>query len=258
MAPAGSWAGGFGPGLLDVLGCLGDLLGHAHRAGGARSSGHAPGMRRGSRHPGPAGQTGPRQWGGGGFGGSSSGWWPGPSGQPGPERGRKAGRGDVRAAILAVLAEGQRNGYQIMSEVEQRSGGAWRPSPGAVYPALSQLADEGLITGAESGGRRTFSLTDSGRAYVQQNPGMARGAWESTAQQEAWQLPGLFTVAASLGGGIVQVARAGTPEQIRAAEHLLKQARRGLYQILADDISADDISADDTSGDDSIGEQDEQ
>ncbi len=243
MAPAGSWAGEFGPGLADVLSCLRDLLGQAHRAAGAMSSGQAPSMRRGSRPPGSVGQRGPRQWGGGGFGGfggSSNLWWPG---QPGPERGRKAGRGDVRAAILAVLADGKRNGYQIMSEVEQRSGGAWRPSPGAVYPALSQLADEGLITGAESGGRRTFSLTDAGRAYVQQNPGMARGAWESTAQQEAWQLPGLFTVAASLGGGIVQVARAGTPEQIRAAEHLLKQTRRRLYQILADDTSAEDTSA---------------
>ena len=79
------------------------------------------------------------------------GWWPGP---PAPPRGPKAGRGDVRAAILALLAEGPRNGYQIMSEVEERSGGAWRPSPGAVYPALQQLADEGLIEAEESGGRR--------------------------------------------------------------------------------------------------------
>ena len=257
MAPAGPWAGDYGPGLADVLSCLGDMLGQAHRAAGAMSSSQAPGMRRGSRHSGPAGQRGPRQW-GGGFGGSSNLWWPGQPGQPGPERGGKAGRGDVRAAILAVLADGKRNGYQIMSEVEQRSGGAWRPSPGAVYPALSQLADEGLITGAESGGRRTFSLTDAGRAYVQQNPGMARGAWESTAQQEAWQLPGLFTVAASLGGGIVQVARAGTPEQIRAAEHLLKQTRRRLYQILAEDTSAEDTSAEDTGAEDTSGEQDEQ
>jgi DNA-binding PadR family transcriptional regulator len=145
----------------------------------------------------------------------------------------------VRAAILAVLGEGPRNGYQIMSEIEERSGGAWRPSPGAVYPALSQLADEGLIAGEESGGRRTFSLTDAGRAYVEQNPEMARGAWESMAQQEAWQLPGLFAVAARLGAGIVQVAHAGTPEQINAAERLLEQTRRRLYQILAEDPSGE-------------------
>jgi DNA-binding PadR family transcriptional regulator len=146
----------------------------------------------------------------------------------------------VRAAILALLREGPRNGYQIMSEVEERTGGAWRPSPGAVYPALSQLADEGLIAGAESGSRRTFSLTEAGREYVDQNPEMARGAWESAAQQDAWQVPGLFTEAARLGGGIVQIAHAGTPEQIRAAERLLERTRRELYRILAGDAGEPD------------------
>jgi DNA-binding PadR family transcriptional regulator len=141
----------------------------------------------------------------------------------------------VRAAILALLREGPRNGYQIMSEIEERSGGAWRPSPGAVYPALSQLADEGLIEGEESGGRRTFRLTEAGREYVEQNPEMARGAWESATQQEDWQVPGLFAEAARLGGGIVQIAHAGTPEQVRAAERLLEQTRRELYRILADE-----------------------
>jgi DNA-binding PadR family transcriptional regulator len=237
MATAGSWAGDF-----DVFGCLGDMLGQA-RALGRMWAGHGPGPRGGRWDRGFGGPRGPRQW-GGGFGGASGGWWPGPPGSPGSSQGPKAGRGDVRAAILAVLVEGPRNGYQIMSEIEERSGGAWRPSPGAVYPALSLLADEGLILGEESGGRRTFSLTDAGRAYVQQNPEMARGAWESMAQQEAWQLPGLFAVAARLGGGIVQVAHAGTPEQIHAAERLLEQTRRRLYQILADDMSGehDDMS----------------
>jgi DNA-binding PadR family transcriptional regulator len=145
----------------------------------------------------------------------------------------------VRAAILALLREGPRTGYQIMSDIEERSGGAWRPSPGAVYPALSQLADEGLILGEESGGRRTFSLTEAGREYVEQNPDMARGAWESMAQQQAWQPPGLLVEAARLGGGIMQMAHAGTPEQIRAAERLLEQTRRKLYQILADDLAGD-------------------
>ncbi len=69
--------------------------------------------------------------------------------------------------------------------------GAWRPSPGAVYPALSQLADEGLIAAEESGSKRVFNLTDAGREYVTENPEMARGAWESSRQQEAWQVPAL-------------------------------------------------------------------
>jgi DNA-binding PadR family transcriptional regulator len=146
----------------------------------------------------------------------------------------------VRAAILALLSEGPRNGYQIMSEIEERSGGAWRPSPGAVYPALSQLADEGLIAPEESGSKRMFSLTDAGRAYVSENPEMARGAWESSAQQEAWQVPGLFAEAARLGSGIMQLARAGSPDQIRAAERLLEQTRRELYRILADEAAPAD------------------
>ena len=124
--------------------------------------------------------------------------------------------------------------------VEERSGGAWRPSPGAVYPALSQLADEGLIEGDESAGRRTFRLTEAGRQYVEQNPDMARGAWESTEQQEAWQVPGLFAEAARVGGGIMQIAHAGSPAQVRAAERLLERTRRELYRILADDEDPDE------------------
>ena len=77
----------------------------------------------------------------------------GPARRARPAARPKASRGDVRAAILALLKEGPRNGYQIMSEIEERSRGAWRPSPGAVYPALSALADEGLIVGEESAGQ---------------------------------------------------------------------------------------------------------
>jgi DNA-binding PadR family transcriptional regulator len=191
------------------------------------------------RRSGPAGH-----W-GGGFVGPKGGWWPGPPGPPGPQRAPKASRGDVRAAILALLREGPRNGYQIMADIEERSNGAWRPSPGSVYPALSALADEGLITDEKSDGRRTFQLTDAGREYVEQNPDMARGAWESTAQQEAWQVPGLFAEAARLGAGIVQIAHAGDPAQVRAAERLLERTRREIYRILADDAEdADDSEQD--------------
>jgi DNA-binding PadR family transcriptional regulator len=173
---------------------------------------------------------GPWEW-QGGPGGPWGGWWLGP---PGPPRGAKAGRGDVRAAILALLREGPRNGYQIMSEIEERSRGAWRPSPGAVYPALSQLADEGLIEAEESSGRRTFRLTDEGRRYVEDHPEAARAAWESMTPEQG-EVPGLFVQAARLGGAIVQVAREGTPQQVHEAEALLEEARRTMYQILAGD-----------------------
>jgi DNA-binding PadR family transcriptional regulator len=253
----------FDPGLSDLLGCAGGLLGRLRQAkfgmfaeqygwGDSESWGRATaGPRRG-------GGKGGGPW-GGGFGPQWGGMWgwggfPGGPGGTRSARPTKAGRGDVRAAILALLREGPRTGYQIMSDIAERSGGAWKPSPGAVYPALAQLADEGLIVGEESNGRRTFSLTDAGRAYIEENPDAARGAWESRTQQEAWQPPGLFAEAARLAGGIVQMAHAGTPEQIHEAEQLLEQTRRRLYQILADDDQDDE---DDTTDADATGDADE-
>jgi len=256
--PGPRWrVGDFDPGLFDALSCAGGLIGHLRQAKSAMFADHLGwGGEGGPWGPATAEPRGRRRKGGGpwggGFGPQWGGmWgWGGFPGQPGATtraaRPTKAGRGDVRAAILALLQEGPRTGYQIMSDISERSGGAWKPSPGAVYPALAQLADEGLIVGEESNGRRTFSLTDAGRAYVEEHPDMARGAWESQTQQEAWQPPGLFAEAARLAGGIVQIAHAGTPEQIRAAEELLEQTRRRLYQILADD---DEDDEDDTDAD---------
>ena len=187
----------------------------------------------GPGHQAPGGPPKPRAQSGGPFGRVNP-RSQGPPRQPGPFRGQKAGRGDVRAAILALLREGPRNGYQIMSEIEERSGGAWRPSPGAVYPALQQLADEGLIEAEETGGgRRTFGLTEEGRRQIEEDPTMARAAWESMTSDEPGELPGLFSQAARLASSVVQMAQAGTPEQVHAAEELLAQTRRRMYQLLA-------------------------
>jgi DNA-binding PadR family transcriptional regulator len=262
--PGPRWrAGDIDPGLSEMLSCAGGLLGHLRRAKAVMFADHGGWGEGNSWGEATAGPKSGGPW-GGGSGPQWGGWWgwPGFPGPPGAARSTrsarstKAGRGDVRAAILALLREGPRTGYQIMSDIGERSGGAWRPSPGAVYPALAQLADEGLIVGEESNGRRTFSLTDAGRGYVEQNPEMARGAWESRTQQEAWQPPGLFAEAARLAGGIVQIAHAGTPEQIRAAEQLLEQTRRRLYQILAenDEDDEDDDTADADAGEPDGGE----
>ncbi len=230
MHAAGSPAGEFGTWFLDAGDCHA-FLGQLRGAIRLLAAGPGPGRRGGpwGQRPGRAGGFG--DW-PGGPGGQWRGWWPGP---PGFARGPKASRGDVRAAILALLREGPRNGYQIMSEIEERSGGAWRPSPGAVYPALQQLADEGLIEAEESSGRRTFRLSEAGRRHIEENPETARAAWESMTADSAGELPGLFGQAAQLAGSIVQMAHAGTPEQIRAAEALLEQTRRQMYRILASD-----------------------
>src|SRR6185437_12523884 len=233
MPGAWSAAGDFDTSMFGMSQCLDTLISHLKDAIHGMSShgmpGHGPGWGGPPWEKGfgrfKGGRAGSAEWGG---------WWPGP-----PPRGPKASRGDVRAAILALLREGPRNGYQIMSEIEERSGGAWRPSPGAVYPALQQLADEGLIAGEESAGRRTFSLTDAGRQHVEENPERARAAWEAMAPDEPGEVPGLFVQAARLGGSIVQLAHAGTPGQVHAAEQLLEETRRKMYQILASDDTAE-------------------
>ena len=97
-------------------------------------------------------------------------------------RGPRAKRGDVRAAALALLAQGPMNGYQIIQEISERSDGVWRPSPGSVYPALQQLEDEGLIRAeSDENGRRSYQLTDEGRGYVEAHPDEVRAPWEAVA-----------------------------------------------------------------------------
>jgi DNA-binding PadR family transcriptional regulator len=257
MSARGWCPGDFDPGLFDVLSGASEMADRLRRAAfrmAAAQGGPGPGGPGGHWKGGFGGPKGAGRWGGGGAWGA---WWPGPGGPGGATRSRKAGRGDVRAAILALLREGPRTGYQIMSDIEDRSDGAWRPSPGAVYPALAQLADEGLIVGEESGGRRTFSLTDAGREYVERNPDMARGAWESREQQEAWQVPGLFAEAARLGAGIMQITHVGTPDQVREAERLLERTRRRLYQILAEDSDDEDSDEGETDDGDESREDDD-
>ncbi len=116
-------------------------------------------------------------------------------------RGRKARRGDIRTAALLLLAEEPRNGYQIMQEVEERSDGMWRPSPGSVYPALAQLEDEGLIRSEESDGRKLFVLTDAGREHVAQRGEDKPAPWEQRAATKASRC-------ATSGGSC---ARSGSP-----------------------------------------------
>jgi DNA-binding PadR family transcriptional regulator len=160
----------------------------------------------------------------------------GPWGQGPWEAPPKAKKGDVRAAILALLTEGPFNGYQIIQEVDERSGGIWRPSPGAVYPALQQLADEGLIEGVEESGRKTFHLTDAGRAYVEEHAEELRTPWPMPATSgPGGGIGDLFKEAAQMGGALMQVVNAGSEEQITEARRLVAATRRRLYGLLAED-----------------------
>jgi DNA-binding PadR family transcriptional regulator len=160
----------------------------------------------------------------------------GPGGPGGPwGRGGRARRGDVRAAILLLLEEEPRNGYQLMQEVEQRSGGIWRPSPGAVYPALQQLEDEGLVRSEEADGRRSFRLTDEGRAHVEQHRESLRAPWDAMTAGPGPGFRELRGLVGQLGAAVMQVAHAGTEQQVAEAKRILTEARRALYRTLAEE-----------------------
>ena len=149
--------------------------------------------------------------------------------------GQRARRGDVRAGILALLYESPRNGYQLMQELEQRSRGAWRPSPGSVYPALQLLEDEGLVAEAQSASGRVYELTEKGRAHVKANREEIGAPWESMAGG-AGVGPNveLIVEMRALGAAVFQITRAGSEAQIAEAKKLLQQARRALYGLLAE------------------------
>lgn len=181
---------------------------------------------------------------GNGFGkrkGGASDNWPGSAvwdameqlrGQFDRKVGPRMGRGDVRAAVLALLAEKPMHGYQIIQEIEERSGGAWKPSPGSVYPTLQLLADEGLISAKESNGRKTYSLTEEGQRVAAAAEQAA--PWAGTGAKESVRPTALPKAGIDLAQAAAQVARSGSAEQVKQAVTVLEEARRKLYSILAE------------------------
>jgi DNA-binding PadR family transcriptional regulator len=205
-----------------------------HRKGGLRAAGWQ--AMTGRRH-GPGGGRGPGGYGGpgghgawGGFGGPGF----GPRG-----RRRRMRRGDVRAALLVLLDEQPLNGYGLMQEIERRSGGAWRPSPGSVYPALAQLEDEGLVRADEEQGRKLYRLTEEGTRHVAEHRDELGEPWATLAEGVGEGRLELRGLVGQLAAAVMQVAAAGDDAQVARAKELLAETRRGLYRILAEDDPAD-------------------
>lgn len=145
----------------------------------------------------------------------------------------KVSRGDVRIAILHLLAEEPMHGYQIIQELTERSGGMWRPSPGSIYPTLQLLSDEGLIEADEHDGKKVYQLTADGRAVVES----AEDAppWERFEAGFNDGLLGLRDVGLQVGAAVMEVGRSGTEAQIVRARQILEQTRKDIYRILAGD-----------------------
>lgn len=197
---------------------------------------HGNGHGRGGCGPGPRGDFEGRRaafgpfgpgYGGGPFGG-------GPFGGRGRGGGRgRARRGDVRASILALLKDRPMHGYEMIREIGERSDGAWKPSPGSVYPTLQMLEDEGLITSASEGGKKLFTLTESGRTEAEEGPD---APWEEAGRGVDWDAVNEIRQA---GFGLMeafgQVWKTGSAEQRQKAVTVINEARKKLYLILADE-----------------------
>jgi DNA-binding PadR family transcriptional regulator len=196
---------------------------------------HERGHERGHRPGG--GPGGGRGFGGPGFGGFDvPGWFEGRGPRGFGRGGGRRPRGDVRAAVLVLLAEGPSNGYRIIGEVTRRSDGEWKPSPGSVYPTLQQLQDEGLVT-ADPADPKQFTLTDEGRSYVEAEYSRTPPPWEDLDggpdRERGHQLRKQI---ASIAMTYQQIAVAGRPGDLERAGDVLERARRELLAILAEDL----------------------
>ena len=160
-------------------------------------------------------------------------------GHPRARRGGRAGRGDVRAAIVSLLSEEPANGYQIIQEINARTGGVWRVSSGSVYPAMSHLEDEGLIEPADGDGRKLFALTPAGRGYAEQHAGQFARLWEAGAADARRDDCQYRELIEQLAAATRQVDEFGTPAQREQAKGVLTRARQSLYRLLAADPDED-------------------
>ncbi|MGO1590346.1 MAG: PadR family transcriptional regulator [Ancrocorticia sp.] len=140
----------------------------------------------------------------------------------------------MRSAILLLLSEGEMHGYQIIREIEERSSGTWKPSPGSVYPTLQMLADEGLVIASETGGRKTYSLTKEGSTAAAKAKENA-APWQTPSAEAMSKAAGLPRAGAELAQAVSQLVTSGTPKQREAAIKILKDARRQIYGILAEE-----------------------
>jgi DNA-binding PadR family transcriptional regulator len=147
--------------------------------------------------------------------------------------GQRARRGDVRTAVLRLLTEQPMHGYQIIGELAERSGGAWSPSAGSVYPTLQLLSDEGLVVSEQVGGKKVYRLTDAGVAAAA-DLGDDKAPWQEAADHPMGGT-GFHQAAGRLAQAVVQVGRSGSEKQIAASVEILNDARKKLYTLLAED-----------------------
>ena len=162
------------------------------------------------------------------WGRSRGGWF-------GPRGGGRVRRGDVPLALLAVVAEQPRHGYDLIRELQERSGGMWHPSPGSIYPTLQMLEEQGLLSAEEVDGKRVYSITDEGRVHLEERRAKSGGAPWEVAGEGKERFGKLVGAMSQLGGAVMQVARAGSSEQVDRATEIVSEARKKVYALLSED-----------------------
>ena len=177
---------------------------------------------------GPFGRGGMR----GGFGGFGPSFDPADFARGGRGR-RRASRGDIRAALLSLLAEAPASGYALIKAIGDKTDGLWVPSPGSVYPTLQQLVDEELIAPSGEGRKTEYALTDSGRAYVDEHAEELAAAW-SAAPSRSGADAELFASIGKLMGAIHQLRFVASEAQRHEAAEKIDELRKSLYAILAE------------------------
>jgi DNA-binding PadR family transcriptional regulator len=146
-------------------------------------------------------------------------------------------RGDVRAAVLVLLEESPRNGYQIIQELSERSNGAWRPSPGSVYPVLQQLEDEGLVEIASTESGKTFHLTAKGKTLVETERDALGKPWEAAAAEVSDATSDLYLTLRQVASATRQVGWPDPKRSPKGCDRILADARKSIYRLLAEDES---------------------
>jgi len=155
-----------------------------------------------------------------------------PHGRGGRGGRHRARRGDIRGAVLRLLVESPMHGYQIIQELDERTGGVWHPSPGSVYPLLQQFTDEGLVTSESVDGRNVFSLTTSGRQTAEALEGPP--PWERMSGPGMRDRRELHGAMRQLAGALRDVGQSGSDDQVAKAAEIIDDARRRLYALLSD------------------------
>ena len=149
-------------------------------------------------------------------------------------RGRFFESGEIRLAVLSLISEGPKHGYQLMKELQERSNGFYRASAGSVYPTLQQLEDEGLIEAEVQSGRRTYRITETGKAELAKEAANVREMWERAERFENWAdfaSPNTFPIYSDIGSLVSASVKAAGKHGIERVREILQRTKNELENL---------------------------